>query len=207
MTEKIDRRQIRTKQLLYQALMSLIEEKGFENVTVTDIANRAEVNRGTFYLHYRDVPDMLHQLKEEVFGFIQNAVRTLNPLEVREYAYKDEPYPKFIAIFEEVGRHAEFLKVMFGPKGDISFAIKVRESIASQIYNKWTPFQQQDIDTKLLIPRDYLIAYMSSANIGILMHWLASGLNYTPYQMAMMMTRIVNHGPIVASGLIDGLTP
>ena len=49
MKDKIDRRQARTKMLLRNALIELIEERGLEGLTVTDITNRAVVNRGTFY--------------------------------------------------------------------------------------------------------------------------------------------------------------
>ncbi len=199
MSDKIDRRQARTKQLLHQALMSLIEEKGMDGVTVTDIANRADVNRGTFYLHYRDVPDMLEQIKEEVFGDIKNFILQMDPSEVSQYAYKDEPYPKLVAIFEGVARHADFLKVMLGPTGDLSYALKLRKFIASHIFNKLTYLQPQE--DKMLIPRDYLITYMSSANFGVLMHWLESGMNQTPRQMGLIMTQIISHGPLIASGL------
>ncbi|MGO4273296.1 TetR/AcrR family transcriptional regulator, partial [Paenibacillus sp. TAF58] len=65
---KMDRRQARTKQLLRQALMALIEEKGTDGLTVTDITTRAGVNRGTFYLHYRDAQDMLEQIKTEILN-------------------------------------------------------------------------------------------------------------------------------------------
>lgn len=201
MSEKIDRRQARTKQLLHKALMQLIDEKGIDGITVTDVANRADVNRGTFYLHYRDVPDMMDQIKEEVFSSIQRIVVQLDLKELSDYAFKDEPYPKFIQIFEEISRYADFLKVMFGPKGDISYPHKFRAFMASHIFNKLTYLQPQE--SKLLIPRDYLIAYMSSANVGIVIHWLESGMNYTPYEMSKIVTQIVNHGPIVSSGLRD----
>ena len=52
---KEDRRIRRTKKLLKQALAQLMDEKEFKDITVRDITERADLNRGTFYLHYRDV--------------------------------------------------------------------------------------------------------------------------------------------------------
>ncbi|MGO4184358.1 TetR/AcrR family transcriptional regulator [Paenibacillus sp. TAF43_2] len=199
MNDKLDRRQIRTKQLLYEALMSLIEEKGADTVTVTDVANRANVNRGTFYLHYCDVPDMLQQLKDEVFATIEACVMKFDIMEARTYLDKDEPYPQSIKIFEELARHADFLRIMFGPKGDMSLAIQFRTLLASHIYEKIKIVPQH----KVVMPPEYVVAYMTSANFGIFMHWIESRLSQTPTQMAKMMIRIMNYGPLVSFGLRD----
>ncbi|MCD9024804.1 TetR/AcrR family transcriptional regulator [Cohnella silvisoli] len=199
MSDKIDRRQARTKLLLYKALMELIEEKGTDGVTVTDITTRADINRGTFYLHYRDVPDMMDQIKEDVFGKIQSIMVTLDFREAMKYATHTEPYPTSVLIFEELARHADFLKVILGPNGDLSYAIRFRNFMASQIFNKLNFLQPEE--TNFLIPRDYLIAYISSAHFGLVLHWLESGMTQTPYQMGLMITQIVNHGPIASTGI------
>ncbi len=67
--EKIDPRVKRTRLLLEQAFMDLIEEKGFQAVTVQDIAERAGVNRATFYAHFADKYELLdHRIRQ---GFIE----------------------------------------------------------------------------------------------------------------------------------------
>jgi AcrR family transcriptional regulator len=199
MSEKMDRRQARTKLLLYKALMELIEEKGVDGVTVTDISNRADLNRGTFYLHYRDVADMLDQMKDEAFEHIRTTMQLLDPRELMEYARKDEPYPSIVRIFEEVAKHADFFRVMFGPKGDLAYIIRFKELMQTHIFNKlsyWIPNEENR-----RVPLNYLIAYMSSANLGVLLHWIESGMKQSPYELGLMMTRLVNHGPIANSGL------
>lgn len=199
MPDRPDRRQVRSKQMLYHALMSLIEEKGSMNITVTEIASRADLNRGTFYLHYRDVPDMLQQLKDEVFERISIYVHQLDIQEAMKYLNKDMPYPNTVKVFEEITRHADFLRVMFGPHGDLSYTIRFRQLLTSHIYEKFSYMTPKN-DT---MPLDYLIAFMTSANIGMIMHWIESGLNQTPTQMANMMLRIASFGPLVTSGIKD----
>lgn len=61
----------RTKSHLKQAFTELINEKGFSHVSVTDIVERAQYNRATFYLHYMDKPDITEDLKEEMFQQIK----------------------------------------------------------------------------------------------------------------------------------------
>ncbi len=196
-TGKPDRRRARTKQLLYEALMSLVREKGAENVTVTDIAGRADVNRGTFYLHYRDVPDMLQQLKDEVFIRIRTEVEKLDKAEAWAYADRDEAYPQSVAIFDTLAAHADFLRAMFGPQGDMSYALRFRQLFTELIYEK-----AKDMPgSKSTMPPDYFVAYVTSANFGLLMHWIGSGMNLTSEEMARIMIRIMHYGPLVALGL------
>ena len=59
--ETEDRRVRKTKKQLRGALTSLLLEKDISRVTVRDVADLADVNRGTFYAHYSDVYDLLHQ--------------------------------------------------------------------------------------------------------------------------------------------------
>ncbi|WP_336787570.1 TetR/AcrR family transcriptional regulator [Paenibacillus sp. MMO-177] len=197
MSEKIDRRKAKTKQQIYDSLMALIAEKGLEHVTVTDITSHADLNRGTFYLHYRDVPDILQQLKDHVFKSIEQLVIKLDFRKAMEYGERREIYPLSVQIFEEFAKHADFLKVMFGPKGDLSYAIQFRTLMTRHIYEKINIPEAADLN----IRRDYVVAYMTSAHFGMLMHWIECDLDQTPQQMAKIMMNIVNYGPLVSFGL------
>ena len=64
---KTDRRVRKTKKQLRMALTALMMERGVGDITVREIAELADVNRGTFYAHYRDVNDLLAQVEESVF--------------------------------------------------------------------------------------------------------------------------------------------
>ena len=59
MAKRLDRRVGRTRALLHQALMSLIQERGFEALSVQDIIDRANVGRATFYAHFDNKEDLL----------------------------------------------------------------------------------------------------------------------------------------------------
>ena len=71
---KEDRRIRRTKKLLKQALAQLMDEKEFKDITVRDITERADLNRGTFYLHYTDTYDILNKIENEILFNIQSMV-------------------------------------------------------------------------------------------------------------------------------------
>ena len=65
--EKMDRRVRRTKTLLLQGLIRLMGEKDIKDISVKELSDLADINRGTFYLHYNDVYDMLSKIEEELF--------------------------------------------------------------------------------------------------------------------------------------------
>lgn len=197
MTDKLDRRKARTRQLLHDALMALLQEKSAESITVTDVADRADVNRGTFYLHYRDVGDMVQQLKDEVMTGVRARVEKLDISVAMQYIDRDEPYPVSVSIFEEIAKHGEFLRIMLGEKGDLSFARQLRELFASRVHAKLRTLSPGES----AVPLDYLVSYIASANFGIVTHWLDTGRQLAPSQMAKMMVSLMNYGPLVSSGI------
>lgn len=69
---------IRSRRLIKEALADLLLEKPLDKITVTDIVNRAEINRGTFYAHYSDISDVLNHLIQETFSRIRDAINEPN---------------------------------------------------------------------------------------------------------------------------------
>ncbi|MCK4724588.1 MAG: helix-turn-helix transcriptional regulator, partial [Anaerolineales bacterium] len=68
----IDRRVRRTRRALRQALLDLMDEKGYDEVTVEEITNRADIGRTTFYLHYRAKQDLLLEQFGELIDQLVN---------------------------------------------------------------------------------------------------------------------------------------
>ena len=69
---------IRSRKLIRQAFMELLKEKPFEKITVTDIVNRADINRSTFYAHYPDVMGLLDEIQEEIITFFEQYLRNVS---------------------------------------------------------------------------------------------------------------------------------
>lgn len=65
---------IRSRKLINAALADLLQEKPLEKITVTEVVNRAGINRGTFYAHYTDIPDVVNHLVQQAFSAIQEAL-------------------------------------------------------------------------------------------------------------------------------------
>lgn len=76
---KEDRRIRRTKRLLRQALAELMNEKEFKDITVKEITDRADLNRGTFYFHYTDTYDLREKIEDELVHDFQEVLSSYSP--------------------------------------------------------------------------------------------------------------------------------
>lgn len=193
-----DKRAARTKMLIRGALTELMEEKGFEGVTVRDLTEKAQINRGTFYLHYRDKYDLLEQSEEEILKEIEDNASGINPKDALHSTSQDEPFPVILKLFEYFQENAQFMRVVLGPKGDPSFQVKLKELIKQQFF--------QNIASKLntedmLVPAEYLIAFVSSAQLGLIQHWLETGMKKTPEEMALIAAKMILLGPGHVAGI------
>lgn len=67
-TSLTDRRSRYTRQLIKETFLSLLKEKPFPKITVTELCRISEINRGTFYLHYYDIDDVLNDLIKDMIA-------------------------------------------------------------------------------------------------------------------------------------------
>ena len=73
-TKKEDRRVKYTKQVIKDSFLKLLEKNSFPKITVTELCRLAEINRGTFYLHYYDMEDVLDDLLNDMLANTSTAM-------------------------------------------------------------------------------------------------------------------------------------
>lgn len=198
--DSIDKRSIQTKKIIKDALLDLIKEKGFNEISVTDLTKRANINRGTFYTHYADKYDLLEQVEEELIKEIQNHTQNVESLDLLSMDLINEPTPFTIKLLEYVKDNASFIKSILGPKGDPMFRIKLKKLIRSNLFvkqlsNKYSP-------ENMLVPEEYFISYMLSAHLGVIIHWLENDIEKSPRDIALILSKLYMLGPLKVSGII-----
>jgi len=196
MTElSTDLRILRTKRLIRNAMTELMQEKGFEGFTVSDLTDRAAINRSTFYSHYRDKYDLLERSEEEILCGIERIIekiytpssqKRLNELQ------PDEPEPWLVEMFQYILDNQEFMKVSLGSKGNPLFQKKLKDLLRRKLI---ATFWKESIGKEMLVPVEYLTAYVISAHLGVIQHWLESGTKGTPYELSLILSRMTNLGP------------
>src|SRR5215216_5278082 len=125
----LDLRVRRTYKFLWNALMSLMTERDFEAITVTDICQRAMVHRTTFYKHYEDKNGLLfHGIHDELNALVEAIDAAVNIPVVMEHA--PDTQARLIAVFEHVLKHEGFYRLMLTGDGFSNFSTLLRKSLA-----------------------------------------------------------------------------
>ncbi len=175
--EQEDLRVRRTHKLLWEALMTELSQRPFEEITVKEICERAMVHRSTFYKHYGDKYALLEQ------GMRQMYEALLAEGHVPPSAFSvDDPPPYFIRLFEHVAQHQHFYKLMLCGEGIGRFQKLVKEyvaEVASTKVHEWTPANQH-----FAFPLAMQVQCFAGAVLSLLAWWLENDMPLAPHQMA-----------------------
>ena len=185
-----DRRITRSKAALRDALVALIEERGLANFSASDLCARAGLNRGTLYNNFGDKDGLLAALEEDVMrdmeGF-RDRMQQLTLADVLRYRVDKQPMPFLVDLFDYLREQSEFLHAVMGPAGDPSFAPRMRNTLCTEIIqtilheryrNNPTPFVQ------------YYVAFYASAYMGVITHWVETGMQESSEDMARIALRL-----------------
>lgn len=194
----IDRRVIRTKIAIREAFISLIEEIGFDALSVTDITHKADINRGTFYLHYRDKFDLLEKTETEVIHDMLKIILHANYLNLSDFNSIDRPLPIIVTLFEYLKDHASLMRALLGVKGDVAILNVIRKTIENNIKIGFLDVLKS---VNFMVPDQYLITYIVSAHLGVLQLWLKNGCVESPKEMALILSKISLDGPVRSAGI------
>src|SRR5688500_8340484 len=107
MKDKQDRRSQRTQHLLSAAFVQLLREKSYGAITVSDIIERANVGRSTFYSHYQDKDDL----------FVNELDRVIELLNEQTPNQEDLPFFPSLGLFKHVGQEYELYKALLWTPG------------------------------------------------------------------------------------------
>lgn len=176
-----DLRVRRTRKMLLEALIDLTIERGFAAVTVRDIAERAMVNRATFYRHYLDKYDLLDQYMADVYTLTEPQAEA-PLLQQRPAQTPDQPPPGLVAMLEHVRENADFYRVMLGKNGDTVFTLKVQLYIEKRFRSQLPSLALQANPGDP--PLDLVLSYLSYAGLGAIVWWLDNTEACPPEQIA-----------------------
>ena len=189
-----DKRVIRTKALLIRSLSALMKQKNIKDITVKELCEYADINRGTFYLHYKDIYDMLDSIEQELSDKFLQIFQKYNS-ETNE----DFPYPLFLEIFKLVDDNAELFRVLIGPNGDISFNMKIFKlyniHCLQSEFNKLSPqFSMNQV---------YYSNFILYGCVGLIEQWLSRDTKESPEKMAELITKLVSTGVLSLFNMSD----
>lgn len=173
--KKEDRRIRKTKKLLTDSLAALLAEKPLKSITVRELAEIADINRGTFYLHYRDVYDMVDKLETEAFERFNEIINSYEP------SYEQESFQTFLTeFFEFLADNSLLAKCLIGRNGDAAFVEKLKAALR----DKYVARVYSDLKVKDDVEFAYLYHFIEMGSVGICEAWLNGGMKESPRKIA-----------------------
>lgn len=160
------------------AVIELMIEKKFDQITIQDISDRADVSRRTIYLHYMDKFDLLDKLIEEHIGDLR---------ELCDSAGNDAEYRDMgLLWFEYFESHYLFFSAMLGSRGGPYFRNRLLEFFLQELKNKENDWPQGS-NPGLKDGEDVDIQFLGAALVGVVEWWFKNGKPYPPSFMAQRM--------------------
>ena len=185
-----DRRVKRTKKLLADALATLMKQKPLKSITVRELTELADLNRGTFYLHFKDVYDLAEQIENGIFDRFNEIIADFDSSkkENLESIETSQSLRIFLTqLFELLADSADMTKSLIGANGDPGFIEKLKHSLEQKSYS--TLYN--------ILPKDrrgncaYLFSFIEYGSIGICETWLNSGMCETPSTRAEVTEKFI----------------
>ncbi|UCF97332.1 MAG: TetR/AcrR family transcriptional regulator [Spirochaetaceae bacterium] len=172
-TGNIDLRIRRTRKMLLDSLISLIVEKGFEALTVKDIAEKAMINRATFYNHYEDKLDLLERGMDEVFDELTQLAE--KPHENGKEVLESGPPRAMIAALKHMAENSNFYKAMLGKNGVPAFIERIQK-YNTEIIRRRIEYLVSQSKQKPLVPLEIVVNYTASSYSGMAVWWIQNDM-------------------------------
>jgi len=168
---KVDRRIVRTQEAIKKAFLELMSEKNFDSITIQDIADRANINRATVYLHYLDKFDLLDKIIEEHIDNMVNLCESETEMDWIEST---------VHCMEYLERNYLFFSTMLASEGARYFRSRFVQHNIEEF--------KKDVDItkgKNYGQSEVVVAeFVANAYVGVVEWWLKNGMPYPARVMA-----------------------
>ena len=192
---KNDRRILRTRKMLWEALIALIQDKDYSEITIQDIADRANVNRVTFYLHYRDKQDFLVQSMDVIFN---DLISKITPLTGENFR-TDIPPEGMTLVYQYIADNAKLYRIVLGDKGLPFLVNRFRKYLTDLTIQRFQMMTTEE--NKERISLEVVAHYVAGSIIGLITWWLENDMPISPQDFAHQTLLLTSYGTYWAAGI------
>ena len=176
-SKPMDRRSRRTRAMLQNALVKLLETKPLNKISVMELTRLADVNRATFYVHYTDIYALFDQLKRELIDSYKDIIARH-----RAEILQDEYQPLIHEIFEFATSNEAMSLLVVGKSGDALSGdlIAAMGAYCNELIDPLSATQAAPVDSAVDertagAVRDYHFVYLAAGIVGALKEWYRRG--------------------------------
>lgn len=186
-SDAMDRRIRKSKAALKEALLHLMQKHPFKEISISDIVQKADLNRGTFYRHYQYKEDLFNEILHDVTQDLVTSFR--KPYEGMQEFQVDRMPSSAITIFEHVHQHAQFYTLVVKSEASSSFQRMICDVLRDLSLQDLNHIFPPHINPELLA------SYQSHAIFGMIMEWIRQDFKHSPTYMAEELFKIIHYQP------------
>ena len=191
MSEQQNNRRVQfTRSALREALIDLILEKPLVSITVKDICARADINRSTFYLHYKDVTDLLRTTEDELIAHMREHTpapdrKLQDPAEMQVF------FTEFLEMIRRTPRMMKVVQVLCSEQGDPYFVRKLQTMTYEAFLNGWDMHMMPEMDEKR---KRLVYSYIISGMVSMLSAWATEVQEIPTEQVVSLLMGLMRYG-------------
>lgn len=175
---KMDRRVKFTLESLKEAMIGLLQENHITKISVVSLCKVADVNRSTFYTHFKNQYDLLQYITEEALNNIQNYLQKLNRNSDTNISMQ-----VLKQILDYVKKNADVFRALLSDNCD--------PNIQHKIMHMTEIVSPEDYENLSERTKDYMILFQINGCISILQKWLQDGTPETPEEMSLLLLQVL----------------
>ena len=180
-----ERRRLQTRKLLVQTTLDLILEQGYDAISIQEITDRADLGRGTFYIHFKDKEEVVWTAFQELFGELEQEAHKKLDRNMPQVEYYG-----LLNIFRHAEKNRDLYRLMFGSHGSALLTARVQDSLAQvflyDIRHAAARLGAMAGDVNFNLPEDFEAQMLTGMITRLLVWWLENYDRYTAEQMAAM---------------------
>ena len=157
-----------TKHLISQALFKLLEEKNLEDISVTELCSLADVNRGTFYKYYSDVPDLFQHMEDEMYEELKQILDTCLFIDM---------YSMYRQLMDVLRENKDMISILLqkGPRASYLVSRLVEYS-----WQRLLDHQAAALSPEHIEKSEYIFSYQYGGTVEVLIRWIRTGMETDP---------------------------
>ena len=180
-----DSRVKRTKKLIRKGLAELAKEKSIHKITVKELTDLIEINRGTFYLHYKDIFDLVESIENSLYDEFNEIIKTVNPKTILETPI--DILEKFCVFISE---NADAFVMLIGENGDANFVYRIGTVMNDAVFELFSSIYPE-MDSERY---SFTYEYCKYGSVGLIRCWIIENHDWTPRQVAELWLRLIARG-------------
>lgn len=180
----LDKRCRKTRKAIKTSLIKLMGDKDISNITITEIANDADINRKTFYAHYRDLYDILDEIENDM---IKQLFHILDNADIMKIMYN--PYPLLKELTTELYKDFEFHKLLVQSEYNNNLLKKIQGAFKNRIMELTADKVKINLDIY-----SFIIDFITSGIVSSYKEWFKSDRNISLEQLTKSLSVLIENG-------------